>query len=77
MYLSHILHIIVGCFHYKNGNGDPIMVTGKNHSIVHTLGYVASYCDSINVSCDAAEIGGRPTFSYEFSVIPEAFQNFR
>ena len=31
------------------------MATGKNHSIRHTPGDVARYCDAINVSCDAPE----------------------
>ena len=42
-------------FPYINGNGNPIMATGKNHSIRHTPGDVARYCDAINVSCDAPE----------------------
>lgn len=31
------------------------MATGKNHSIRHTPGDVARFCDAINVSCDAPE----------------------
>jgi len=31
------------------------MATGKNHSIRHTPGDVARYCDAINISCDAPE----------------------
>jgi len=42
-------------FPYTNGVGDLIMATGKNHSIKHTPGDVARYCDAINVSCEAPE----------------------
>jgi hypothetical protein len=31
------------------------MPAGKNHSIMHTPGDVASYCDAINTSCDPLE----------------------
>ena len=31
------------------------MATGKNHSIKHTPGDVARYCDAINISCEAPE----------------------
>ena len=31
------------------------MATGKNHSILHTPGDVAHYCDAINTSCDPPE----------------------
>ena len=41
------------CFFIINGHSNPIMATGKNHSIRHTPGDVALYCDAINVSCDA------------------------
>jgi hypothetical protein len=63
MNISHILHIVhvrylEECqilFPFINGNGDPIMATGKNHSMRHTAGDVARYCDAINVSCEAPE----------------------
>ena len=42
-------------FPYTNGHGNPIMATGKNHSILHTPGDVARYCDAINTSCDPPE----------------------
>ncbi len=42
-------------FPYVNGNGNPLMATGKNHSIRHTPGDVARFCDAINVSCEAPE----------------------
>ena len=42
-------------FPFINGNGNPIMATGKNHSIRHTPGDIVRYCDAINVSCDAPE----------------------
>ena len=42
-------------FPYTNGHGNPVMATGKNHSIQHTPGDVARYCDAINVSCEAPE----------------------
>ena len=42
-------------FPYTNGHGNPITATGKNHSMRHTGGDVARYCDAINVSCDAPE----------------------
>ena len=46
-------------FPYRNGNGNPIMATGKNHSIIHTPGHgpgdVGRYGDAINVSCDPPE----------------------
>ncbi len=35
--------------------GYPIMATGKNHSIQHTPGDVARYCDAINCSFDPPE----------------------
>ena len=42
-------------FPNKNGHDDPIMATGKNHSILHNPGDVVLYCDSINTSCDLPE----------------------
>ena len=36
-------------------DGNPVMATGKNHSIQHTPGDVARCCDAINVSCEAPE----------------------
>ena len=32
-----------------NGNGNPIMATGKKHSMIHTIGDVARYGDAIYV----------------------------
>jgi hypothetical protein len=42
-------------FPYTNKRDDPIMATGKNHSIIHTPGDVTRYCDAINISCDPPE----------------------
>ena len=42
-------------FPHKNGNDNPIMATGKNHSILHTSGDVARYCDAINTPYDPPE----------------------
>ena len=42
-------------FPYTNGNGNPIMATGKNHSIIHTPGDVGRYGEAINMSCDPPE----------------------
>ena len=42
-------------FPYTNGHDNLIMATGKNHSMLHTPGDVARYCDAINVSCDTPE----------------------
>ncbi len=44
-------------FPYVNGNENPLMATGKNHSIRHTPGDVARFCDAINVSCEVPEGG--------------------
>jgi hypothetical protein len=54
LYIIGIWNKII-VFPFINGHGNLIMATGKNHSIRHTPGDVALYCDAINVSCDAPE----------------------